>query len=201
MNKKRNYHSELRERSKQLTIETIIENTYKMHSEGITDIKTIAEISGVSIPTIRKYFPTNEDLFRGCANHFLKVNKLPEIYKYFDIQSFNKKVEAIVTDFYSFHEKTMELVWLSFRLAEQSLVMRNSTLQNEALIKAAVQVMLQDIFISEGQSKEQLQGYIQGLLHPLFYKTLRTVSGLKKEDCISQTVNIIVKTIKGGENT
>ncbi|MBS4214751.1 MULTISPECIES: TetR/AcrR family transcriptional regulator [Neobacillus] len=201
MNKKRNYHSELRKKSKQITIETIIENTYKLHSEGITDIKTIAENSGVSVPTIRKYFPTNEDLFRGCANHFLKVNKLPEIFKYLDIQSFNEKVEAIVNDFYSFHEKTMESVWLSFRLAEQSIVMRNSTLQNEALIKAAVQVMLQDIIISELQSKEQLQGYIQGLLHPLFYKTLRTVSGLRKEQCINQTVKIILETIKGGENS
>ncbi|WP_209121283.1 TetR/AcrR family transcriptional regulator [Alkalihalobacillus sp. BA299] len=195
MSKKRTYHSDLREKSKQSTIENIIKTTYNMHSEGITDIKMIAEHSGVSVPTIRKYFPTNEDLFRGCANHFLEINKLPEIHKYMHLQNLDEKVSAIVNDFYSFHEDTLELVWLSFRLADQSKVMRNSSLQNEALIKAAVQVMLQDILISNDK-KEQVQGFIQGLLHPLFYRTLRMVGGLEKNKCIEQTERSILIQLK-----
>jgi AcrR family transcriptional regulator len=197
MKTKRNYHSQLREKSKQITIESIIETTYDMHSKGITDIKTIAENSGVSVPTIRKYFPTNEDLFRGCAGHFLKIHKLPQIYKYFDIQQIDEKVAVIVSDFYSFHEETMELVWLSYRLAEQSTVMRNSGLQNEALIKAAVQVILQDR--NNLNDIDQIQGFIRGILHPLFYRTLRKVSGLKKEECINQTTKVIMDTIQGGD--
>jgi AcrR family transcriptional regulator len=197
MKQKRNYHSELREKNKQYTINSIIESTYELHSKGITDVKTIAEHSGVAVPTIRKYFPTNEDLFRGCAAHFLKINTLPQIYKYFDIQQIEEKVEAIVRDFYSFHEETMELVWLSYRLAEQSTVMRNSCLQNEALIKAAVEVMLQDT--GNINNIYEVQGFIRGILHPLFYRTLRTVSGLEKEECINQTIKTIVDKIQGGD--
>ncbi|WP_078427689.1 TetR/AcrR family transcriptional regulator [Alkalihalobacterium alkalinitrilicum] len=195
MRKKRTYHSDLREKRKQSTIESIIEATYTMHSEGVTDIKIIAEHSGVSIPTIRKYFPTNEDLFRGCANHFLKINKLPQIHTYLHLHELDEKVTLIVTDFYSFHENTMELVWLSFRLSEQSKVMRNSALQNEALIKAAVQVLLQDTAIPNDR-KEQIGGFIRSLLHPLFYRTLRKLSGLDKGICIEQTTRAILLKLK-----
>lgn len=197
MDNKRKYQSEVREKSKQMTIESIIESTYNLHSEGITDIKLIAENAGVSVPTIRKYFPTNEDLFRGCANHFLKVNRLPEIYKYIDIKNMDEKVHMIVKDFYFFHEETLEIVWLSYRLAEQSKVMRNSTLQNEALIKAAVQVMLQDMTM-DSKKKEQVQGFIKGLLHPLFYRTLRMVSRLTIEDCIKHTEKTIINFLREG---
>ncbi len=192
---KRSYRSELRERSKQLTIENIIKTTYHLHSQGITDIKLIADNSGVSVPTIRKYFPTNEDLFKGCANHFLKVHSLPEIHKYFHIKNIEEKVAAIVHDVYSFHEDTMELVWLSFRLSEQSKVMRNSSLQNEAFIKAVVQVMLQEITIHH-EKIEKLQGFIQGLLHPHFYRTLRMVSNLDKDTCITETKRTILERLK-----
>lgn len=195
MDSKRKYQSEVREKSKQMTIESIIESTYNLHSEGITDIKLIAENAGVSVPTIRKYFPTNEDLFRGCANHFLKVNRLPEIYKYIDIKNMGKKVHMIVKDFYFFHEQTLETVWLSYRLAEQSKVMKNSTLQNEAIIKAAVEVMLQDITM-DSKEKKQIQGFIKGLLHPLFYRALRMVSRLSVEDCIKHTEKTMINFLR-----
>ncbi|UTR10345.1 TetR/AcrR family transcriptional regulator [Evansella sp. LMS18] len=198
MGNKRSYNSELREKRKQSTINNIIMSTYQMHSEGITDIKTIAENAGVSVPTIRKYFPTNEDLFKGCAAHFMKINKLPEIYRYFHIDSLEDKVSAIVTDFYSFHEDTMELVWLSFRLTEESKVMRNSTLQNEAIVKAAAEVLLKETTIPEDRRK-QVQGYVQGLLHPLFYRTLRVTGGLEKENCIEYTVQAIMYQLKEEE--
>lgn len=195
MSKQRQYQSKLREKRKQLTIEAIVQSTYDMHSEGITDVKEIAENAGVSVPTIRKYFPTNEDLFRGCANHFLQVNKLPEIHTYFHLKDIDEKVTAIVTDFYTFHEDTMEIVWLSFRLREQSKVMRNSSLQNEALVKAAAEVMLQDMNLPEGRKNQHL-GFIRGLLHPLFYRSLRTVSCLDKESCVEQTKQSILLLLR-----
>jgi AcrR family transcriptional regulator len=198
MENKRPYNSELREKRKQSTINNIILSTYQMHSEGITDIKTIAENAGVSVPTIRKYFPTNEDLFKGCAAHFMKHNRLPEIHRYFHIDCLEDKVSAIVTDFYSFHEDTMELVWLSFRLAEQSKVMSNSSLQNEAIVKAAAEVMLQEVTIPENR-KKQVQGYVQGLLHPLFYRTLRVTGSMEKEKCIEHTEQAILHQLKEEE--
>ncbi|WP_274365285.1 TetR/AcrR family transcriptional regulator [Paenibacillus thermotolerans] len=189
---KRTYSSPLRQERKHNTIRSIVENTYRMHSIGVTDIKSIAEASNISVATIRKYFPTNEDLFQGCAAHFLEVNKLPEIHKYLHIADFAQKVRAIVTDFYNFYENTMELLWLSIRLADQSTVMRNSALQAEAIVKAAVQVMLQDQEWIEESRKAEIFGYTQSLLHPLFYRTLKTFGHLSGQQCADHTIRAII---------
>jgi AcrR family transcriptional regulator/DNA-binding transcriptional ArsR family regulator len=67
-------------RSVDPTRERIIETTLKLHNaQGIreTPFEQIADESGVPVETLESYFPTPDDLIRGCGQHALTRLRLP----------------------------------------------------------------------------------------------------------------------------
>ena len=61
-------------------LESIVECTLDLHSvQGIqaTTWPQIAQEAGVSLETVQSYFPTLDDLIRGCGTHFLASLRLP----------------------------------------------------------------------------------------------------------------------------
>lgn len=67
-------------RSVDPTRERIIETTLKLHNvHGIreTPFEQIADEAGVPVETLESYFPTPDDLIRGCGQHALSQLRLP----------------------------------------------------------------------------------------------------------------------------
>jgi len=70
--RKRNYDNSSRRRKQADLKECIAAATADLHATrgaDKTSYADIAEHAGVSLPTVYSYFPTENDLFRGCTSH------------------------------------------------------------------------------------------------------------------------------------
>jgi AcrR family transcriptional regulator len=62
------------------TRERIVETTLELHNlQGIVDttVADIARSAGVPVETVEAYFPTQDDLIKGCGQHVLESLRLP----------------------------------------------------------------------------------------------------------------------------
>ena len=189
---KRKYHSERRELSKEQTRLDIMEAAVALHSQGITSVQELAKAAGVSVPTIRKYFPTMEELFMGCTTHFAQKNIPPSPEKWLSIPDAAERVNICVESIYEFFEVSLGVTWLAIRLQNDSPVMKRVILQIEQYIDAAVTTLLEDAHPIDPAATKT----IRSVLHPLFYRTLRLHGGFEPEECARFSSNIIVVHMK-----
>jgi AcrR family transcriptional regulator/DNA-binding MarR family transcriptional regulator len=94
------------------TRERIIESTLELHgSRGIqaTTWPEIAEKAGVPVETLEELFPTNDDLVRSCAQHFMESLQLPphdrapEVFA--GAASENERIHRLVETFFGAYER------------------------------------------------------------------------------------------------
>lgn len=89
-NKKRSYNSETREKQKQETRATILEGLAAVMAEGMVEVSipAVAEASGVSIPTIYRYFPNKSALVAALPTYLAQkigappLNPQPDLADY-----------------------------------------------------------------------------------------------------------------------
>ena len=94
------------------TRERIIKHTLELHtSQGIqaTTVSDIADKTGLPVQTVEALFPTLEDLFRGCAQHFMEGLQLPPY----------DRAPEVFTDASSEHERLRRLVETLFGVYER----------------------------------------------------------------------------------
>jgi AcrR family transcriptional regulator len=187
--RKRAYKSKLREQSKLETQQRIAEAAMILHGEGILDTEKIAEEAGVSLATVRKYYPTREDLFKGCTEHFLKSHTMPPIEKLAEIKDPGERLIEAVRQIYSLHEMSFGQSWLSFKLQEESEVMNATRQQADAFINSAVDMLLHGLEPASAPSPKN--GYIRGLFSPLTYRALRLFGHLNFEEACVQTILVV----------
>src|SRR4051794_21026483 len=62
------------------TRERIVESTLQLHhDQGIvaTTYPQIAQAAGIPLETVQSYFPTQDDLIKGCGSHVLEGLRIP----------------------------------------------------------------------------------------------------------------------------
>jgi AcrR family transcriptional regulator len=197
---KRKYNSQLREESARKTRKKILDSAVKLHGQGDTDFTHLAEDAGVSVPTIRKYFSTREELFRGCTQHFFENHELPSIENIAVIEDEGRRLTEAVRQLFGLHEATMGLTWLAFMLEEESPAMAEARSQTDAFIMAVAHLIMRDrqhIANSANESSPTAEaGFVTGMLSPLTYRALRLFGALTPEQAIQQTVNVISHTLR-----
>lgn len=184
---KRTYRSERRERSKEQTRLEILESAITLHSQGITSVQQLANAAGVSVATVRKYFPTMEELYMGCTSHFAQKNIPPSFEEWISIPDASERVNVCVEKIYAFFEISLGLTWLAFRLQNDSSVMKQIILQIEQYLDGAIQTLLADWHPAD----PAIGKFIRSILHPLYYRTLRLHGGLEPDECVRFSSNII----------
>lgn len=183
----RTYRSQLRSASKCQTIESILDATVRLHGEGTTDVEAVAREAGVSVATVRKYFPTREDLFRGCTEHFLRTHRPPSLDTIGRIRDSGERLAEMVRQVYNLHGKALGHAWLAYQMQSESPVMARTVAKVEGFVSIAVDVMLHDWSGATGSLREELFGYARGLLSPLTYRAMRLPGSLSHEAAVEQT--------------
>lgn len=199
--KKRTYKSKLREQNKRETINNILTAAVKLHGKGDTALESLAEEAGVSVATIRKNFPTKEELFKGCTEHFIKTHNIPSLSEISSIEEPAERLVSMVREIYSFFEAAMGHNWLAYRLQDESPVMAETILQMESFVQAATEMLLREWSLEHQESNQhaELYGFVSGLLSPLTYRSLRMLGRLQPDQCIRQTIiTIAARLEKGG---
>jgi AcrR family transcriptional regulator len=99
-------------RSVDPTRERIVECTLELHSQqGIleTSFDQVAEKAGVPLKTLESYFPTRDDLVKGCGRHVLTRLRLPppdragEIFS--DAASDRERVHRLIETLFDVYER------------------------------------------------------------------------------------------------
>ena len=197
MANKRPYRSTLREKAKINTQNSILEAAVKLHGQGDTSVESLAEEAGVSVPTIRKYFPTKENLFEGCTNHFMQTYTIPSLEAMNEIGDPRDRMVNVVEEIYGFIEMTMGFIWLGYQLQDESDVMKKTIAELESYCHGAAAVVLKDHPFDRERKRKESLGLVTGLLSPLTYRSLRLIGGLKPEQCIRHTVRIVGSILFG----
>lgn len=192
---KRLYRSKVRAESKANTIRAILDAALRLHAQGITELQAVAREAGVSLATLRKYFPTREHLFRGCSAHFLTAVEIPSIEALAQIRDPAERLRQVVTQVYALHEAALGPSWLAFRLQGESPAMAQNVTMAEGLVAAAAELLLLDWQPGPGEERDAVAGFARSLLHPLTYRALRLAGGLAPETAARQTALALARLL------
>lgn len=184
----RRYNSPLRGQRKAETINQILDAAVRLHGQGITDLASVAREAGVALTTVTKYFPTREDLFRGCFAHFAGQSPLPSPAAWAAIADPAERTGRVVGDLYGGFEAAFGHLWLSYLLAGESAVMAANVEGIEALCRQAARAILGE---REAVQWPESVAFVAGILSPLTYRSFRLVSRLEPEQAVRWAVRAI----------
>lgn len=90
----------------------------------------------MSTATVRKYFPTREDLFRGCTAHFLSTREPPSLESLGRIEDPGERLWEVVSRVYAYHELAFGQTWTAQRLQHESPTMAQSVAAADDFVRA-----------------------------------------------------------------
>lgn len=182
-NMNRKYDSSRRKKAAERTRRDILEAAMKLHWKGITEYGPLAEESGCSVATLRKHFPSKEELFQNCTRAFAETLEVPDVHALGRISEPEERVRENVSELCRIHEAMFGYAWLGARLRENSPTLDKELQGYEGLIDAiAANVTNKD------PSKTPV---VRGLLDFLTYRALRLSAKLAPEKAVAELTRAI----------
>jgi AcrR family transcriptional regulator len=71
-----------------------------------TTVSAIAERAGVQRHTVYRHFPTEDDLFLACSNHFAALNPRPDVEAWRSIADPRARLTRGLDELYAYYERT-----------------------------------------------------------------------------------------------
>jgi AcrR family transcriptional regulator len=176
----RRYDSTRRKQAAERTRRDILQAALKLHWEGITEIEPLAREAGCSVPTVRKHFPTKEDLFRNCTRTFGESLAMPDLAALGAIADPHRRFEECVSELCRIHEAMFGYAWASARLRHESAVLDEALTAYEGLADAVAGILLP----ADAPSRPAVRGFLDFLT----YRALRLSGGLPPEGTLRQLI-------------
>jgi AcrR family transcriptional regulator len=192
----RRYNSPRRAASAEQTRRDIVQAAIRLHGRGVTDLADLAREAGVAVPTVRKHFPTREHVFEACTAHVAQSAKPFPIAELATIADPVERISATVRGLYALFESRLGLTWTAYRLASESPAFARVLDRNGALVRRSAEMLVTGSGISLPEDHSQtVTGFVQGLLSPLVYRTLRLECGLDLDSASDQAVDAIGRAL------
>ncbi len=188
---KRTYNSSRRAEAKQHTRLAILDAAVKLHTQGNLSLTDLAKEAGVSLPTVRKHFPTLEDLLAGCSAHFDEKFQPPSPEDWMNLATLQERARVCIDRLFDYYETASGVLWLAFRIRDESGVMENNVMQMEGY----VDVLVQTVLGSDYGGKDELKRIARSVLHPMFHRSLRIHGGLCLTSSKSQAIHLILSNM------
>jgi AcrR family transcriptional regulator len=186
----RKYDGSRRAEAARRTREQIVAAAFRLHGEGILDLETLAREADVSLPTVRKHFPTRESLFQNCTAYGLHLVAMPDLDEIREESDPADRTELAVRQVYSMHESLFGQMWVAFLLENESPTMANVVRQYESLTSQVADAVLEGWPIEEPRLS-LARGPAIAMLSPLTYRALRVHGGLSPEEAVEQTATML----------
>jgi AcrR family transcriptional regulator len=170
----RKYDSSRRLKAAEQTRREILEAALKLHWEGVTEFEPLAREAGCSEATVRKHFPTKEDLFQDCTRTFGESLTMPDLVSISKIREAGKRRQTAISELCRIHEAMHGYAWFSAHARETSPVLDRVMNEYEGLADAVAQIVAPP---TSGRGPA-----IRGLLDFLTYRALRFSGHLSAED-------------------
>lgn len=180
-NMPRSYDTTGRRRQARETRRRILDAAVRLHAQGITEVQPLAEAAGVSVPTVRKHFPTKERIFEGCTAHFLATFTPPDFAAATGLGNPRTRVARVVELLCGAHEANHHLLWHAYPHAAESPALAAALAGHAAIVEAALNAILAHGPEAKRQAQRtppRARACLRALLDPLTYRALRVHAGL-----------------------
>ncbi len=191
----RKYDSSRRTEAANRTREAILAAAFRLHGQGILDFESLAIEANVSLPTVRKHFPTRELLFEGCTDYGLHVVPLPNVEAIGATFDARERLRLAVLQVCHLHEALFGHMWGAYKLEDESPASAGVTEKVTGLVGLIAGLVIEPWQIESHRSAE-VRGLVIGLLHPLTYRALRKFGGLSPEQAIEQTTAALLNALE-----
>jgi len=193
----RKYDSSRRAAAAQQTRQDIIKAAFRLHGLGVTDIESLAREANVSVPTVRKHFPTREHVFEGCTAYGLHAVPMPDLDTIGAIEDPIARTREAVRQVYATYEELAGQLWVGYRLQEESPAMAAVLRELGAMASDIVRLMLAAWPELEGEDGAAF-GAVAGFMSPLTHRALRIEAGLPADQVLAAATGAILKTLQDG---
>jgi AcrR family transcriptional regulator len=122
-NTTRRYELRKRAEAMEATRRRITEAAVELHGSvgpARTTITAIAEQAGVQRQTVYRHFPTEDELFAACSQHFYEGDRWPDSERWRVIAHPAERLAAALDELYAYYERT-ESMWTNV-LRDETLV-------------------------------------------------------------------------------
>ena len=187
----RKYNSNRRRRAAEETRKEILEAALKLHWDGVTEFEPLAREAGCSVATVRKHFPTKEDLYSDCTRTFGERLTMPDLDAVSKIRDAAKRRRTAVSELCRIHEAMHGYAWLSAHARETSPVLDRVMSEYEGLADVIAGIVVPH---SSGRGR-----VVRGLLDFLTYRALRFSGCLSAEETTQELVGAIEALLKEEE--
>jgi AcrR family transcriptional regulator len=179
----RQYDSSRRKEAAEETRRRILRAALKLHWEGITEFGPLADEAGVSLPTVRKYFPTKESLYKDCTRTFAETLVMPDLEALAGIDSAMQRIEQSIAELCRIHEAMLGYAWMSASLRKESPTLDAEMAAYDGLADAIADLV--------AASRTEKRPALRGLLDFLSYRAMRLSGGLSPEKTRDEITAIV----------
>lgn len=138
---RRTYRLKKRADAMAATRRRITEAAVELHGSvgpSRTTVSAVARRAGVERQTVYRHFPTNEELYVACSEHFLAANPPPDLDTWRAIDDPQARLARALADLYAYYEHTAPMYANVFRDADLVEALRPPlTLLEDYLAEAA----------------------------------------------------------------
>jgi len=183
----RRYQSVRRGQDAAKTRQDIVVAAIRLHGDGVTDFGSVAEAAGVALPTVYKYFPSKEDLYRACTTHMPTTVPPPSIDELLRISDPIARLRQTVRQVYQLHEARLGQSWNAYRHQSESPALAQALAGLHGFVSQVVEMLIREAKPVDPMEREANAAFARGLLSPLGYRTLRVIGGLSPEVAAEQS--------------
>ena len=185
----RQYDSSRRKKTAVETRKQILGAALRLHWQGITEYEPLAREAGCSLPTVRKYFPTKEELYRNCTRTFAETLEMPDLDALTGIPDPARRLEESVSELCRIHEAMFGYAWLGARQRQNSPTLEAEMTAYEGLTDAIAKII--------SPKKSRKASVVRSVLDFLTYRALRLSGGLPPDKTREEMTAILRPLILG----
>ena len=187
----RRYDSSRRQRAAEQTRKSIIEAALRLHWEGISGYEPLAREAGCSVPSVRKHYPSKEDLYRDCTQTFAESLTMPDLDALGRITDPARRLEEAITELCRIHDAMFGYAWFGAHAREGSPTLSAVMNAYDGLADSIAEVVV--------QKNQPRYSVVRGFLDYLTYRALRLSGGLAPEAARRELIAAVRPLVPDGE--
>nr|ART40397.1 K224 [uncultured bacterium] len=191
----RKYDSTRRVEAAQKTKEGILEAAFKLHGMGIFDLESLASEANVSLATVRKYFPTRDELLIGCTTWGMRYAVFPDIDEIAAVGGREERLRAGVAQMHRLYDSLFPHIWATYQNKDDSPVL-DALIEQFDLVTGPVCDVVLAAWPADIASDLEARGVLRGLLSYLTYYALIREGGLSPEQAHGRIVEALLNSLQ-----
>lgn len=191
----RKYDSTRRAEAAQKTKESILDAAFKLHGMSIFDLESLASEANVSLATIRKYFPTRDELLVGCTTWGMRYAVFPDLDEIEAVSGREERLRIAVAQIHRLYDSLFPHFWATYQNKDDSPVLDGMLEQFDSLIASTSEVVFA-AWPSDLAADVEAKGVFRGLSSYLTYYALIREGGLPPEQAHARIVEALLNSLQ-----